>query len=469
MHKPKDIDEAIRGMGGATPEDIRRHTVRTPKLKLPASNQWPDVEAYSAAALREEIGHVRCVGNDWYVQKNGVWYPKNKDEFRAIALNVIPQFCRTHDKCRNVLSRLEDESQVPVDVFCGAYKFDQGDVLLSIKNGVLRVSPNETLLERPNGSHNFTSLLPIEWDEAAECVAYQNLLVAALPDPRDRELFLDVLSTALIPDCRFEAALVCIGESGTGKSTAIAPIEVIFGANCSTVSMVDLCNPNGYKLAMLHHKMINITTELQALEIDDSGMFKQLVSGETFPARKIYGHPFDMRSTAKLIFLANILPRFKNGTGAEARRLQFVRFDQMPSNPDPTLKDKMRLEAPGLFTELVGRAQHLLGQKSLSRSGEYGDKTRERFGISNDPVGSFVKSHCVLGGDCWISKDELMGRFEEFRDSHGVSDKLDHNVFWRLLYERYPIVKPGKRITNNGRIPIAKGIELSDESDGLLS
>jgi len=149
--------------------------------------------------------------------------------------------------------------------------------------------------------------------------------------------------------------------------------------------------------------------------------------------------------------------------------LQFVRFDQRPDDPDPTLKDKMKLEAQGLFTELVGRAQHLLSQRSLSRSGEYGDKTRERFGISTDPVGSFVKAHCVLGSDQWISKDDLIGRFEEFRDSHGVGDKLDRNVFWRILYERFPIVKAGKRITNSGRIPVARGIDLSDESDALLS
>jgi P4 family phage/plasmid primase-like protien len=399
VNKPKDIDEAVKRMGGATPEDIRRYTVKASKLKEPASRLWPDIEAYSAAALREQIGSVRCVGDDWYVQRDGVWYPKKKDEFRAIALSVIPNHCRTHDKCRNVLSRLEDENQVPADVFCGAYKFDHGEILLSITNGVLRISADDVTLERSNGSHNFTSLLPVEWDSSAECVAYQQQLVTALPDGRDRELFLDILSTALIPDCRFETALVCIGETGTGKSTAIAPIENIFGTNCSTVSMADLCNPNGYKLAMLHNKMINITTELQALEMDDSGMFKQLVSGETFPARKMYGHPFDMRSTAKLIFLANSLPRFKNGTGAEARRIPFVRFDQKPDEPDPTLKDRMRLEAQGLFTELVGRAQHLLTQRSLSQSGEYGDKTRERFGISNDPVGSFVKTHCVLGTD----------------------------------------------------------------------
>src|ERR1700693_5902443 len=86
VHKPKDIDEAIKSMGGATPEDIRRNTVKSSKLRPPTSRQWPDIEAYAAAALREQIGSVRCVGDEWYVQKNGVWYPKNKDEFRAIAL-----------------------------------------------------------------------------------------------------------------------------------------------------------------------------------------------------------------------------------------------------------------------------------------------------------------------------------------------------------------------------------------------
>jgi phage/plasmid-associated DNA primase len=111
--------------------------------------------------------------------------------------------------------------------------------------------------EAPGGKENRSRHL-------CQCVAYQELLTA-LPDARDRDFFLDILSTALIPNCRFESALVCIGETGTGKSTAIKPIEEIFGSNCSTFSMADLCNPNGYKLAMLHNKMINITTELQAI------------------------------------------------------------------------------------------------------------------------------------------------------------------------------------------------------------
>ena len=51
----------------------------------------------------------------------------------------------------------------------------------------------------------------------------------------------------------------------------------------------------------------------------------------------------------------------------------------------------------------------------------------------------------------------MLAQIVDFRDSHGVSDKLDHNVFWRVLYERFPSVKAGKRVTNFGRIPVAEG------------
>jgi hypothetical protein len=61
-------------------------------------------------------------------------------------------------------SRLEDESQVSADVFCGAYKLIRE--MYSYRSRIESfVSVNEVTLEPPDGSHNFTSLLPIEWDQ----------------------------------------------------------------------------------------------------------------------------------------------------------------------------------------------------------------------------------------------------------------------------------------------------------------
>jgi hypothetical protein len=96
--------------------------------------------------------------------------------------------------------------------------------LVAVQNGVLRISKNIELLEA-NSHHGFTAAQSIEWGPKAEMPIFSKVLIEALPDPQDREPFLDVLATALIPDCRYEAALVCRGEASTGKSTVIAPIE----------------------------------------------------------------------------------------------------------------------------------------------------------------------------------------------------------------------------------------------------
>ena len=314
---------------------------------------WALQESAAAKRLRERIGFVKCVADNWYVLEKGLWVPRSKDEYRTAALDVSPQKWRTHSHALQVINRVESERQVSQCIFCGAAKFDdKGGVYLAVQNGSLHITPDRVILLPTHQSHGFTTALSVAWDEGASMKLFGQVLNDTLPDSCDRELLLDVLATALIPDCRYEAALVCQGEAGTGKSTVIAPVAAIFGSTCASLSMADLCHPSGYKLAMLQNKLMNLATELNTLEMEDTGLFKQLVSGEAFAARPIYGKPFEMRSTATLVFLANSLPRFKYGTDAEVRRLRFIRFGNKVTKPDVNLKERVALEAPGV----IGRA-----------------------------------------------------------------------------------------------------------------
>jgi P4 family phage/plasmid primase-like protien len=427
---------------------------------------WPEVEGESATRLHERIGQVRCVSDDWYVERSGIWLPTDRDFYRPIALDVLPDDWRTQARSVEVLKRLEGEQQVTRDQFCGASKFDKdGAVLVAVANGTLRISPDKSELLSTDPAHGFTAALPVAWDDDALMPLFCQVLKTALPDPSDRELLLDVLSTALLPDCRHEAALVLQGEAGTGKSTVIAPVTEIFGSACASLSMADLCHPSGYKLAMLHNKLINLATELNTLEMDDSGLFKQLVSGERFTARPIYGKPFEMRSTATLVFLANSLPRFKHGTDAEVRRLRFVKFSRRVEQPDLTLKDRVALEAPGVFAELVRRAQELLGGRPLSEPGEFGRETARRFSVSNDPVGQFVARCCKLGSDLECEKAHVYDAFIQFRDQYGISDKFDESAFFRTLYDRFHSIKSRYRRFDVGRRYVLTGIDLTSDED----
>jgi P4 family phage/plasmid primase-like protien len=426
-----------------------------------SKDEWPIVEGESACELHKRIGQVRCIGDDWFVVKGGVWSPTDRDAYRPLALSVLPDSHKTQARSIEVLKRLEGEQQVSRDKFCGASKFDgNGNVLLAVQNGVLRISKNNAELLPPDTAHGFTSALPVAWVDNAGIPLFYKTLETSLPDPADRELLLDVLSTALIPDARFEVALVMQGEAGTGKSTIIEPIAKIFGDAGASLSMADLCHPSGYKLSMLHHRLINLATELNTLEMDDSGLFKQLVSGERFTARPIYGKPFEMRSTATLVFLANSLPRFKHGTDAEVRRLRFVRFNQRVVNPDVTLKERIAKEAPGVFAELVRRAAELLAERKLSAGGKYGIEMTRRFSISNDPVGSFVRQCCVLGPTRRCAKDILTAAFLDFRDEHAISDKFEVRTFYKQLYERFDGLDTIRGRSNGNRVYTITGIDL---------
>lgn len=435
------------------------------QLEAGAGN-WAIQESSAARKLNARIGSVKCVGDDWYVQKNGIWSPRSKDEYRTIALEVLPPKWRTHAHAIQVMNRLESERQVSQSSFCGAAKFDgDGAVLLAVQNGTLRISPDAVTLSPTDPSYGFTAALSVPWNEDAELDLFGRVLIDTLPDTCDRDLLLDVLATALIPDCRYEAALVCQGEAGTGKSTIIAPVAAIFGDTCASLSMAELCHPQGYKLAMLRHKLINLATELNTLEMEDTGLFKQLVSGEAFTARPIYGKPFEMRSTATLVFLANSLPRFKYGTDAEVRRLRFIRFCNKVAKPDVTLKERVAQEAPGLFVDLVYRAQALLGGRALSEPGTFGREAVQRFAVSNDPVGQFVSRLCMLGPNLECEKMEMAIAFESFRLQNAIPEKFDNGMFFRTLYDRFQSVRSKRGRTNQGnRTYMLSGIALRGDA-----
>jgi putative DNA primase/helicase len=171
----------------------------------------------------------------------------------------------------------------------------------------------------------------------------------------------------LLPDSRFETCLVCYGTAGTGKSTiAEGIIATTLGRDIiRQLSMAQIWDPKGYSVPKLRGAAVNIGTELESLELDDSSNFTRIVSGEAIEARQIYSEPFTMRTTCKLWFLSNHLPRFRHSTEAELRRMRFIRFNRIPEEKDVTLKDRIRAERDGIFALMVHYLQRLMTLREI--------------------------------------------------------------------------------------------------------
>lgn len=432
------------------------------KSEIIASKE--DTEFEFANALEAVLPPVKTVGSSWYSYHRGTWHPTDRASFRPQAQAILPEAIRTARRESTLLDHLEGRCQVRESDFAGFYKFGpDGEILINCSNGLLEINPKGAIrMLEHDRAHLFTLQVAAQYDPQADCPIFHRVLDELLLDADDRNLLQLFAGYMLLPDCRYEAALVAYGEAGRGKSTVAEAIAAALGSNLvSRCTLSQICDPKSYHVPKLKYAAVNLGTELDAVQLDDSGNFKALVSGESIEARPIYGRPFTMnKPSCKLMFLANSLPRFKHGTDAELRRTRFIRFDVLPVQKDTLLKTKLVAEANGVFKWMVNGLVDLLVLPEIPVGGRPSRETLDRFRISNDPVGAFVTLRCQLDRRSNVPKDDLRHAYDEFCERHELPASCG-DWFLKSLYERWPQLKDARLTADNGdRYRAITGISL---------
>ena len=408
--------------------------------------------------LNEYLPPVRCVGKDWRVYEKGVWRRSSIDEFKPDALSVQHHRSRTARKARDVLKHIEYSTQAKEEDFRSFhFQDDNGEIVINCANYVLAISEREIRELAHSEKYYFSRQLAASYVPTSEAPNFEDALQFSLPDPEDIELFRSYSGYILMPDCRHEAALVCYGPTQTGKSTLAAGIESVFGENLVTeFSLSQLSNPENKNLAKLQRAALNLSTELDAIEVGSEN-FKRLVSGESFDADRKYRDSISLRSSCKLWFNANQLPRFRKGTDAELRRLRFLRFDQKVQAKDETLKAKIKSERDGILLFAIEGLRSLLKAKVIPNGGTGSVQTRTRFQVENDPISSFVDACCHLDADEQVTKDELFRCYKNFCARNGIPIPESDVWFFRKLYDQFHLSDVRRR-DGESRVRMITGI-----------
>jgi P4 family phage/plasmid primase-like protien len=414
-----------------------------------------------ATLLAEKLPPVKTVGDVWHVFDRGAWRPIEPSIFKPQALAILPENWRAVRRAITLLDHIAAAKQTAGGIFKGFYTFDaDGAALINATNGVVRVTVNGIELLPHSPDYHFTRQTVARFNPDATAPLFNRVLREVLPDAEDRELFKLCLGNFLFPDCRFETALVCYGEAGRGKSTVADPVASALGLDLvSRLSMSQVCDPRSYHLPALRFAAVNLGTELTTADIAESGNFKTLVSGEPIEARPIYGKPFVMQTASKLWFLANSLPRFKHGTEAELRRTRFLRFDYQPPEKDVTLKARLAGELDGVFLFMLDGLRALLALPEIPLGGRESRAVYERFRISNDPVGAFVQSRCILDPEARVSKDTLREAYAEFTARHELPAACG-DWFFRILFERFTSLRESHPRIAGDRVKCVAGLQL---------
>jgi len=297
--------------------------------------EYFDGKSFIPKFLSDELlteNKLKFAADILWIFRDGVYRPDGAQVIRQKAQALLGKDTR-NTRILETLSYIEREtySELPTP----------DPLFINLLNGKLNWSSLEL---SPHDSDAFEILqLPVKFDPNAQCPTFNKYLETTL-DPEVIELVKEVIGYCLIPDTRFEKAVMLTGSGSNGKSVLLDVIQDLLGAdNVSNVELQEL-EENRFKAAGLLGKLANIFSDLDDRGLKSSSMFKVLCTGDRITAERKFGQPFEFKNYARLLFSANKLPSSRDRSYAFYRRWLIIPFEKTfdGSNADKSLKRKLR-------------------------------------------------------------------------------------------------------------------------------
>ena len=311
--------------------------------------------------------------------------------------------------------------------------------LISVTNGLLDFRTGE--LHEHSPAYLTLTQLPTTWDPEAYDERADRFLDEVLPDDKTRSVIEEFIGYCLLPDCRFQKALMLTGESGeNGKSVLLGWWAAMLGeANISRTSLQDL--GHRFRSAAVVGKLANICPDLPREAVKDSGPFKVLAVGEPMQFEQKNKPPFEYLNRAKLAFSANEIPGTRDRSQAFFRRWIIVpfphRFPEDDPRRDPALPEK--LSRPLARSYLLRLA--IAGLRRLVARGRFENTPAtvaalEEYRRDADSILAFYEDRCeFIAGDpdVWTRKTEVYSKYREWCEASGLACPSEPTVAKRLL------------------------------------
>ncbi len=178
------------------------------------------------------------------------------------------------------------------------------------------------------------------------------------------DYILKVWSYLLLPTYPFQKIFVWYGTGRNGKGTLSRIIEAMIGTvNTAHEEIHELANGR-FSSINLKDKLVNFSAELKSNELDLS-MLKKLSGGDMVAADKKYKDKITFQNVARLIIMANELPRFSEIGQAITQRFEFIEFPKsfLKEQDDTALIDKLKNELPGIFNRVISMMPTIFDSK----------------------------------------------------------------------------------------------------------
>jgi len=351
------------------------------------------------------------VPNDsiYLYRDQGYWKGIQADYIEAIAMEQLGHKKEVRaGRCSETRKIVQLKSLIPLD-----RQLNELNGFVNLRNGMLNIE-NRKLYPHKQDFYS-TIQLPIEYNEKAVCPRFQEFLLQIFEgDEECIDLVQEFMGCSLVPDTRFEKAMLILGQGANGKSTLIRVWEHIIGKdNYSSVALGNL--QNEFHRVKLHKRLLNIAAEVRDTTLEQADYFKRIVTGDTIDAAHKFKDVFEFRPFARLVFAMNKVPRVKDTSHAFYRRLLIVPFNRVfePHEQDKELQKKLVAETDGVFLWALWGLDRLYDNDCFTEP-QVVCEALDDYRRENNPVVAFVEDCCNLDTEFSISKNTLYKAYKKY-------------------------------------------------------
>ncbi len=241
-----------------------------------------------------------------------------------------------------------------------------------------------------------------------------------------------------------QACWMLFGPGSNGKSTFVETIAYVMGDYAWSAPSSTFDHGNRYGIP---NDLASLAGRRFVIALSEAGAaggtrlnearIKQVTGGDTLTARRLYAEFSQFQPECKLWLTFNERPRIRDDSYGMWRRVRLIELRRQ-FKPDPTLKDRLRTEAPGILRWIVNGSVAYL-RDGLTTPPAVQEAT-DRYRQESDPLAGFLVECTELGtSEDTVRAKDLYQRYKTWATENGVSigDRLDPTAFGTRMKERW--------------------------------
>lgn len=395
------------------------------------------------------------IDQTFYRYEGGVYNPLTEDDVKSALEDFLPFYLPkkliTNARLNGLVERLKTMRGMRYDGTFNAEIFK-----VNLKNGIYNLRTG--LLEPHTPAYKTNIQLPFAFDPSATSPTFDSFLLDIFNnDQKVVDYILKYWCYLLLPTYSFQKVLVWIGSGRNGKGTLSRIIQNMIGKkNIAFQDLHDLAKSK-FSAKNLKDKLVNFSTELKTDDLE-LGMIKKLSGGDYISADVKFKDEIVFNNIARLIIMANELPRFSDIGNSITQRFEFIRFpkEYNGSAVDTMLDTKLESELPGIFNRVIAKINDIVqGDGSIFFVAPACIEENRQNALSElSNVVEFVETDCTKDPKFHFYLSDLYNKYQSWAKTSGyrpVGKKNFRGVLeGTLKYKVYNCTRHQNQVCING-------------------